>query len=460
MNIFRRFACAALLLWTVAVSPNLVTAAGPAPVFRVFLKDGTALACWGEYARVNDRLVLTVPVGKGSRTAYEFVSIPVAKVDMPRTERYAEAVRAAQFAANRGAAEYKTLSERLAEQLANIASLQDPKERLASAESARQELLDWAGSSHGYRAKEVQQLLQLFDSAIIDLRVAAGESRFAINLSAAIVPPTPPRLRGALGLRESIALAARAAAVADSPEAKVSLLRRASAAAKRLPTSEENAKLRSMVDRQLRAALRVETLYRKLDADTRRLALRAVDLGDVVGIDAIRQRVVTTDRLLGKHRPDDVALLLEWVDGQREAAAEQRLVLDQWESTRELVRDYLSAAVGLAKSLDAVKPALTAIAKMSGPPLTEVVRVERQTSAMVAQYAQLVAPDSVADAHQLLALAIEQADRAVRTRHRAVALKQLPAAREAAAAATDAITRLAQAQAALAAAQRPPKAIR
>lgn len=460
MNLYRRVACAVILLLAIVVAPASIDAAGPAPVFRVFLKDGTALACWGEYAKVDDRLVLTVPVGQGPRTSYEFVSIPVSKVDMARTERYAEAVRAAQFAANRGAAEYKSLSERLAAQLANIASLADPKERLASAESARQELLDWAADSHGYRAKEIQQLLQLFDSAIIDLRVAAGESRFAINLRAAIVPPSPPRLRSSPGIRESIALAARAAAVADSPEAKVSLLRRASAAAKRLPTSEENDKLRKMVDRQLRAALRVETLYRKLDADTRRLAIRAVDLGDVTGIDAIRQRVVSTDRLLGRQRPEDIKLLLDWVDNQRDAAAEQRLVLDQWESTRQLVNEYLDAANGLAKSVDAIRPALSAIAKMSGPALTEVVRVERQTAAMVSQYAQLVAPDGVADAHQLLALAVEQADLAVRTRHRAVALRQMPAAREAAAAAADAMTRLAQAKAALATAARPPKAIR
>ena len=77
-----------------------------------------------------------------------------------------------------GAAEYRELRDRLAKQLAAIPLLPDAGERLAAAESVRQQLLDWANESHGYKAQDVHQLLQLFDSTIIDLRVAAGESRF------------------------------------------------------------------------------------------------------------------------------------------------------------------------------------------------------------------------------------------------------------------------------------------
>ena len=96
-----------------------------APVFRVFLKDGTALVSWGEYAHVGDQLVLTLPVGAGARRTYEFVSLPVSSVDMAKTERYAEAVRAAQFASTRGGAEYAALRDRLAKQLAAIPLLPD-----------------------------------------------------------------------------------------------------------------------------------------------------------------------------------------------------------------------------------------------------------------------------------------------------------------------------------------------
>jgi hypothetical protein len=274
-------------------------AAGPAPIFRVFLKNGTALVCWGEYARVGDRLVLTVPIGQGTRTAYEFVSLPVSRVDMDKTERYAEAVRAAQFASSRGQAEYAELSERLAKQLASISSLPDPKERLATADRARQDLIDWAETSHGYHATDVQQMLQLFDSAIVDLRVAAGESRFSINLSAAPMPLPPVTLRAAPTSRETIDLAVKAAMAADSDDIRRALLRRVqSAVATLAATDARNVKFKETVDRAMVAAVRIDGSYRRLDADIRRMASAAVDRGDVLAFDALRRRVLRTDGLL------------------------------------------------------------------------------------------------------------------------------------------------------------------
>lgn len=458
----RRAARAMLVLLIVLSGVRAgLTAATPTPMFRVFLKDGTPLVCWGEYARVGDRLVLTVPVGTGTRTTYEFVSIPVDKVDMTKTERYAEAVRAAQFAATRGKTEYAELSDKLAEQLASIVNIPDPKQRLAIAESARQQLIDWAEGSHGYRSKEVSQLLQMFDSAIIDLRVAAGEARFAINLSGGVMPPAPMALRAAPTASETVDLALKAAAVADSDEVRRALLKRARAAAAALPkTDVRNVKLTAAVERQLAAALRVEIAYRRLDHDVRGLSGSAVDRGDVLAVDALRERVLRTDRLLGRQRPDDMRGLLEFLDRQKDAAAEQRLALDHWESLRSELRDYEKATAGLIRALDQLNPTLTAIAQMTGPPLTSLVTAERQTASMVAQFRELFAPEGASVAHSLLGLAFEQADYAVRARQRAVASRQLDTAKDAAAAAKDAHTRLVQAKDAMAKAMKPPKVTR
>jgi hypothetical protein len=459
----RRFISALVLVIVVAVSSGGTMSAGPAPVpvFRVFLKDGTALACWGEYARVDDRLVLTVPIGQGPRTAYEFVSVPVSRVDLVKTERYAEAVRAAQFAATRGASEYTALSERLSAQLAEIAALPDPKERLSAAEGARQQLLDWAAASHGYKAKEVQQLLQLLDSAIIDMRVAAGESRFSINLSTGRAPGAPPRLRAAPTTRESIALAVKAASVADSRETRLALLKSARKAAAGVRTKDPGfTALKALIDRRIAIEAGVDRSYRQLARDIRRLSTAAVDRGDVMAIDALRKRVLAADRALGRQRGDEVATILASLDTDRDAAAEHRLVLDHWESVRANIAEYQKEVASLVKTLDSLSATLTAIKQMSGPPLTSVVRAERQTAAMVSLYAAIAPPEEVSAAHTLLGQAIEQADLAVRTRHRAVELRQLAAAREAATAATEARTRMTQAKEALVAASRPPKAVR
>ena len=458
----RRFVCAVLVLLLAAVPVvRRADAAGATPLFRVFLKDGTPLVCWGEYARVGDQLVLTVPVGQGARTTYEFVSIPVGRVDMVRTERYAEAVRAAQFAASRGGLEYAALSDRLAEELSVITTLSDPKVRLATAERAREELIQWAEGSHGYRAKEVQQLLQMFDSVIVDLRVAAGESRFSINLSGGLMPPVPAKLRADPTARDTIELALKAASVADAADSGRALLRRARAALSLLSQDDpRTVDLRGRVDRALAEAVRIDVAYRRLELDVRRLAASAVDRGDVTAIEKLRERVTRTDRLLGRQRREVTTALLDTLNQERDAAAQQRLVLDHWESLRAEVVEYQRHSAVVLKTLDALVDTLTAIRDMSGPPLTSLVRDEGQTAGMVALFAELTAPETASAAHSLLGLAVDQADLAVRTRHRAIDTRQLSVAREASAAAADALTRLSQSKVALAAALKPPKAIR
>ena len=59
--------CTALLAGAVAVTPatGQTPAATPAPaaLYRVFLQDGGVLVSYGEFARVSDRVVLSIPIG-------------------------------------------------------------------------------------------------------------------------------------------------------------------------------------------------------------------------------------------------------------------------------------------------------------------------------------------------------------------------------------------------------------
>ena len=50
----------ALVIWACAVSAEAAT---DATLFRLFLKDGSALVSYGEYTRVDDRVVFSMPVG-------------------------------------------------------------------------------------------------------------------------------------------------------------------------------------------------------------------------------------------------------------------------------------------------------------------------------------------------------------------------------------------------------------
>src|SRR5215472_15653181 len=77
-------------------------AADDAVLFRVFLKDGTALVSYGEFARVADRVVFSMPLNvPDANPSLHLVSIPSERVDWDRTNRYTENARAAHYLATR-----------------------------------------------------------------------------------------------------------------------------------------------------------------------------------------------------------------------------------------------------------------------------------------------------------------------------------------------------------------------
>jgi hypothetical protein len=87
--------------------------------------------------------------------------------------------------------DYAAMTQEVQRTLAQLTSIQEPKKRLEIAEQARARLLDWATGTYGYRATEVRELTGLFDDVIAELRAAAGERKFAVELRsgpAEIVP--------------------------------------------------------------------------------------------------------------------------------------------------------------------------------------------------------------------------------------------------------------------------------
>src|SRR5688572_10005649 len=61
------------------------------PMYRVFLTDGTVLVSFGEWVRVEDNLVFSMPVTPAAGPSdLHLVSIPVDRIDLDKTERYAD----------------------------------------------------------------------------------------------------------------------------------------------------------------------------------------------------------------------------------------------------------------------------------------------------------------------------------------------------------------------------------
>src|SRR5688572_10802955 len=98
---FRRAVCVCLLLvqpslpWSIgeagSVRAQSVEVAGT--LYRVFLRDGSTLLSYGEFARVADRIVMSVPLGSSAANPdLHLLSFPADSVDWEKTDAYADSV--------------------------------------------------------------------------------------------------------------------------------------------------------------------------------------------------------------------------------------------------------------------------------------------------------------------------------------------------------------------------------
>ena len=217
---------AAALVLAVGASAGAQTA--PSPHFRVFLKDGSTLVSFGEWARVDNFVVFSMPLtASGDSPDLHLVSLPVERVDLARSESYADQVRAARYAATQGEADFARLSQDVANALNQVALIADPMERLKAAERARQALRDWPGAHHGYRAADVQEILGVLDGVIAGLRASSGQGdspgRFDLTLSASTEPPREALLASP-DQAEIVQHLMTASTLVTSPAEKTSLL--------------------------------------------------------------------------------------------------------------------------------------------------------------------------------------------------------------------------------------------
>ena len=200
---FRLFVCASVL----AVSPVVLAAArqegagakqaSDATLYRVFLRDGSTIVSYGEFARVGDRVVISLPLGGTAASPdLQLISLPSDTIDWEQTDAYAESARATRYAQTRGPDDFALLNEAVSRALSDVAVTQDPQRKIAMAIEARQNVTKWAADHYGYRASNVAELAGLFDDVIAETRAAAGLPNFELSLVANMAePPAVPLLR-------------------------------------------------------------------------------------------------------------------------------------------------------------------------------------------------------------------------------------------------------------------------
>ena len=458
----RKWSAVTVLL--VAVWPVMATAqpAATRALFRVFLSDGRVLSSYGEWARLDDRVIFSMPT-QLSRDPLELhlVSIPSQRVDWPRTESYAESVRAAAYAATRGEADFAAFSSEVAKTLHEVAQIADPQLRLSTAERARQKLADWPAQHYGYRVAEVRDALAVLDEVISQLRLAVGINRFDISLSsplpaAAPPPPLPPPTDAEL-MEQFVA----AASLAETPAERMGLLQtvlRLIDRAVGLLPGEWADRMRLAVTGDLDRERRIERAYGELRKTTLETAARLAARGSMSDLEKLRDKVKAEDKRLGGQRPGDVAALLATIDLEAVVAVRAREAQRRWQKRAPEFRRYRRAMDGSFKAFNDAVTALEQVKAMRGPTPAIINPLSKRLARSAKTVTKVRAPEELAQGHALMQSAWELADSAFRLRLAAVSQNSVDVAQRASSAAAGALLLYNRARSDQQAAMEPPAA--
>lgn len=444
----RYLALAVLLLCAVPAS------AQNAPLFRLFLNNGTIVSCLGEYARVGDRVVFTMPVGDGS----QLMSLSENVVDWARTEQYTASLRAARYADSRGEADFSALAGEVAAVLNEIAITSDPGRKLQLALAARRRLDAWPRDHYNYKAADVRQIVQLVDEAISEMRAAAGEQQFDFSLEANVQPSEVPVLPDPT-VAESLTSAAAVAELADDPSEKLTLLESLAQAIDKATAVLSPAvatHLQVLVRGRLRAEQQVEADYSRLSSVASEDAKTRAARADVRGVEKVIARVQAEDERLGHQRPERVAALLASVRDELDSARRLRLARDQWSVKIRTYRSYRRAVSAPLASLDLMASSLDDIKRLAGPEASQLPRLLERVAQVLRSLASIVPPTDLAPVHTLIESAARLAEQAVLTRREAVASGGMDEAWQASSAAAGALMLLDRAKHDIDSAMAPP----
>jgi len=454
----------------------LILIAGAAPasaesvaLLRVFLNDGTAVVSYGEYARVGDRLIFSMPLsavqeGAGGEPDLHVVNLPLSAVDWTATAKYADSARYAHYLATSAESDYAALAGDVAATLNRILLAQDPKARLDLAVGARRRLATWPRDHHGYRADDVREMLGLLDEAIAGLRAAAGETSFALDLVATAPAPEPRREEVPL-LRvptaaEALTQAISIAKVSDIAADRVSILRGVLAMLDdprtNLP-SEWAATTRTWTAHTIQQEMRTGRQYAALTSSLLKRATDAAGRADVRAVESVLDTAVRRDAELGRKRPEEINALLEQVRAQLDAARRLRLARDQWHERAGRYQAYSKVVAPVFDALQRAQGELDGIKRLAGTQATVLVALGERFGAYLKTLGVVAVPDELKPAHALLLSAVNLAETAVRTRRQATISGELALAWDASSAAAGSMMLLSRAREDLDAAVRLPQ---
>ena len=438
------------------------SAADDATIFRVFLKDGRSLVSYGEVARVESRVVFSMPMSAGAKPSLRLVDIPADQVDWDRTDRYAATARSGRYLETQAEIDYTALSNQITQTLTAVGETTDTTRRLELVQQARKALADWPLNHYNYRESDIRQLLTLLDQAIADLRLTAGATaRFELNLVA--VSSSPPVVEPLLPEpteREMIEQTVIAAHFAESTSERISLLKVAATELARtdvdLPV-EWATTTRAAVRREIATETRIDRSYQALTTRMTNLADYRARNADVLGVERVIARIYRRDAWLGGMRPDTVSALVATVEERLDAARRLRLARDRWALRAPDLATYRAA---ISRPLDIfaqLRPALEDIKSLAGSSPSTLERLDRLVAWILMRASEISPPDELTGPHAVFISAVHMAENAAIIRREATLASSVERAWDASSAAAGALMLGTRARSDMRAVFRPPQ---
>jgi hypothetical protein len=379
-----------------------VDAAIEAPLFRIFLTDGTSLVSYGELARLDeDRVVFSMPTSASiDNPELHLINISAERIDWRKTVDYAESARAARYLATRAETDYALLTSRVEQMLNSVALTSDAKRRLTIVEGARKVLADWPPDHYNYKLDEIEQTLT-------------------------------------------------AARLADSAAERTSLLSVALASldreAKALP-AEWAAATKVTATAKLAHETQIDRTYQVFGARILKTASDRARSADVRGVQQLMSQVKLEDKTLGELRPDAVISLLAAVEERLDAARRLRLERDRWALKLPDLRRYRSSVNPILRSLGEIEPELEDIKSLAGSGPDALGSILRTSDEILKNIATIKPPDDLREAHGLLVSAAQLAASAAKIRREAALTANMTRAWDASSAAAGALMLAARVQ--------------
>jgi hypothetical protein len=448
-----------VLVW-LAAAPS-ARAATDATLFRLFLRDGASVVSYGEFARLDDQVVFSMPVGgPADQPRLHVVTLPSSQIDWARTERYAASARYQHYADTRGEEDFQRLSSDIARVLNEVALATDKTAALTQAEQARNTMADWPANHYGYRQRDVREVVALLDEAISDLRASAGRSDFNLALVATPEETGYEPLLDAPTVAEQVNATFRVAQLAPRVADRISLLQEALALIAEGRASlppDEASRLRHMAEDQIHEEIEIDQRYAELSRRLLVSAANAAGRARIADVERVLQQVSKEDERLGGRRPEVVQSLSTALQLWLESARRLRLLQDQWQIRRASYRAYQHAVGAQLMQLVKIEPSLDAIRRLAGPSPATLATLRSRLSGGADRLQRMAVPEDLRGTHQLLVSAWRFAESAVDIRYSAVSSGDVGIAWQASSSAAGAILMVTRVQHDIRALLEPPR---